>query len=242
LQPEHPTFHAAPNAHTPIRVLDAAAPSPAHAARISAAWESLRAANPRYHDGPILVVICTDPLTVRRDTYRTLATAPQLDPSVRSLGVQGIVRGRDAAEHHHILFGRRSSGTRIYGGLWENAPSGGMTTDPGRSELTLADFTAALREEGLEELGLDLQGAAVTPRCLLDDPQAFSTDVVLDVRIHTPIDPRSLPCPAGDTGRWEYIDAAWVRIDEIRAWMMRDPSAFSPSTLALLGIYEPGTQ
>lgn len=218
-----------------VRVLPARVPDTGHGARVAAEWGRLRTANPRYHDGPILVLESLNPLTVRRDTYRTLATAAAVDPSVRSLGVQGVVVGRDRAGVEHVLFGRRSSETRIYGGLWENAPSGGVAGPPGCERLTLPDFVAALRDEGLEELGLDLADAAVTPLCLLDDPRAFSIDLVLGVRPRGVIDPRSLPCPASDGGRWEYIDAAWVGRAEAGVWVGREPGAFSPSTSALAG-------
>lgn len=228
-----PTVHPIPDAEFIVRVLPARPPSPAHAARIAGAWDRLLAANPRYHDGPALILESSSPLAVRRDTYRTLATAADIDRSVRALGVQGVVVGRDRAGDEHLLFGRRSSDTRIYGGLWENAPSGGMTAPPKCDTLALRDFAAALRDEGLEELGLDLADAQVTPLCLLDDPLAFSIDLVLGVRPRAPIDPRSLPCPASDGGRWEYIDAAWVRLDQSTAWIARDPGAFSPSTVAL---------
>lgn len=231
------TLHPPPDLEAPVRILDARAPDPALVPRINDAWESLRAANPRYHDGAMLVVESRSPLTVRRDTYRTLATAAIFDPTIRALGVQGVVIGRDRSEHEHTLFGRRSAETRIYGGLWENAPSGGMTAAPGRGALSLGDFIGALRGEGIEELGLDLADAEIKPIALLDDPRAFSIDLVLEVRPHRPIDPRAIPCSARDGGRWEYIDAAWVRWDQIGGWMRRDRAAFSPSTLVLANRY-----
>lgn len=205
--------------------------------QIDAAWRELTAANPRLFDGPLLLVdrVEDDVIHARPGRYRTLATATMLGRTVRSLGVQGVVIGRDRAGQPHVLFGRRSDDTRIYGGRWENAPSGSL--EPPRHNpptLALPDFARALAAEGTEELGIDLADAEVHIRALLDDATAQSLDLVLHVALRGIIDPRGSACALADHRRWEYLDTAWVRIDDLRAWHRDSKPALSPPTAALM--------
>lgn len=205
--------------------------------QIDAAWRELTAANPRLFDGPVLLVdrLEDDMIHARPGRYRTLATAALLGRHVRSLGVQGVVIGRDRAGQPHVLFGRRSGDTRIYGGQWENAPSGSL--EPPRHEsptLALPDLARALAAEGTEELGIDLADAEVHIRALLDDAAAQSLDLVLQVSLRGIIDPRGSVCALADNRRWEYLDTAWVRIDDLRDWNRGSAAALSPPTAALM--------
>lgn len=209
-------------------------PAPLRAdAEVDGVWELLRAENPRLHDGPVLLIDHEGRCSC--STYRTLATAARLGRTIRSLGVQGLVIGRDATGGKHVLFGRRSRETRIYGGMWENAPSGTVTPpDETIATLGLPHLAAALRGEGLEELGIDLADSEIRWLAMLEDPEAMSVDAVLEVRPRRPIQPRAAPCRAADSGRWEYIDTAWVADEDLPDWTRRCVSAISPPTLALL--------
>lgn len=205
--------------------------------QVDAAWRELTAANPRLYDGPVLLVDRVEGSVIhaRAGRFRMLATAALLGREVRSLGVQGVVIGRDHTGETHVLFGRRSGETRIYGGLWENAPSGSLTPprDPS-SDLDLADFAQALATEGIEELGIDLTNADLRVRGLLDDPHARSLDVVLEAALRGVINPRGSVCAIDDNRRWEYVDTAWVRVNDIRTWSNRRESVLSPPTAALM--------
>lgn len=242
------TLHPAP-ADAPglprFAVLPALDPPPAIAAAIDQLWADLRRANPRLFDGPILI---TDPLAellaarfsaglaARRASYKTLATAAEVGMSVRALGVQGIVTARDGRGVEHLLLGRRSSDVRVYQGLWENAPSGTLPPPPpGEASIGDAHFVRALLAEGIEEVGLDLNRAAMSFAALLDDAHAQSLDVVLRLAMDQPIDPRTLPCPSHDGGRWEYADTAWIALPDLPAWAAANAHAISPPTHALLG-------
>lgn len=231
-----------------IVISDAPPSDPELKSRIDAAWHLLKTTSPRLFDGPILLVepglgpVRKAPLTACRDTYRTLATAHVIGRAVRALGVQGIVRGEDAHGRAHTLFGRRSSETRIYGGLWESAPSGSLNASPDCTELTLADCEAALREESIEELGIDLDDAVFKWQAVLEDPLAMSTDIVLEIWPPHPIDPQRSLCSADRCARWEYVDAAWVEDHELQGWFDRHTAAISPPTSAMLcwlGLIDP---
>lgn len=230
-----------PGAHGSLR-FEVAAPmqsSPQAAAVVEELWNTLRRENPRLFDGPVLLAEGAakdgEEMVCRRATYKTLVTAHAAGLSVRALGVQGVLVGRDRAGDEHVLLGRRSSGTRIYGGQWENAPSG--TIKPpvaGAAAVDWPHIMAALHEEGLEELGLNLDASRVGWAALMDDPQAQSLDVVVRLEISGPIDPRRVPCACGDNGRWEYSGAAWALTSGLGEWIARDPAAVSPPTRALM--------
>lgn len=204
--------------------------------RVAAAWATLRAANPSLHDGPVLLVD-PEPLTqgefrCRIDTYRTLAAAAVLGRDIRALGVCGIVTALDARGEEHVLFGRRGSSVRMYPGHWENAPSGSVAPPGDAAELTLADLAEALADEGDEELGIDLRRAPAAAIALLDDPTAHSLDVVLEVRLGTPIDPRQGLCSL--TADREYVDLAWLDRRNLSSWLIHAAAGVSPPTLALV--------
>jgi len=224
---------AAPSASP---VFDVGEPPPAndaHAAATSRAWVDATRTQPRLFDGPMLFVDA--PTRAVRGTYKALVAAAGQHLPIRSLGAQGLVIARDRTGHQHLLLGRRSGQTRSYPGLWENAPSGTMTPPPpSQTRLTLPDFAAALRQEGIEELGIDLADADIRWLAMLEDPGAHSDDVVLEVRLHQPIDPRASICATAD-GRWEYADAAWIALSALSPWAADHAHAISPPTLALFG-------
>ena len=144
--PDIPTITIHPleaGASPRFELLPALNPPPPIAAAIDHLWEELRRTNPRLHDGPILLTSPEDcattvrflrtvvpgnptptPFVARRASYKTLATAADVGLDVRALGVQALLTAHDKSGVEHLLLGRRGSETRIYQGLWENAPSG----------------------------------------------------------------------------------------------------------------------
>ncbi|MFN7022009.1 MAG: hypothetical protein ACK4WH_11875, partial [Phycisphaerales bacterium] len=190
-------------------------------AEVDRVWEEMRRANPRLHDGPVALVEAAGPgegeWACRAGRYREVATARALGRRVRALGVSGLVIGRDGRGVEHALFGRRGSQTRIYGGLWEHAPSGtvGILGD-GAERIGVDQLAGVLREEGLEEVGIDLGKAAeVRAVATVEDARACSVDVVMRVEVGGVIEPRWAPCAAGASGAWEYTDTAWVGVREV---------------------------
>lgn len=231
---------AIPRGAAPSFTLADAPPLPdqLHAAR-EAAWARLCAANPRLHDGPILRVDPTELLAgrliARRDGYKSLATAAHLPAELRNdiwaLGIQALVTAPDTAGRPCVLLARRASTTRIYGGLWENAPSGTVAPPPRSSVATTigpAELLAALRQEAQEELGLNMSDCSPKFLVWLHDPTARTIDLILDCPLPATT---LLPCHAATN--WEYLDAAWVPITELAPWFIANPHALSPPTAAL---------
>jgi hypothetical protein len=210
---------------------------------VERAWNELRQSNPRLFDGPVLLVdreaILCGRLVCRRGSYKQIAThgmisqlgTAQTRSRPWSLGVQGVVVGRDADGDEVVLMGRRSLETRVYGGLWENAPSGTVTPRPGDERVDLGQFVASLREEGLEEIGVDLGASSVRWIALLEDAHAGSIDVVLKLDAGERVNAARLPCPIHE-GRWEYVDSAWVPTKRLAEWV-NSGAAVSPPTRGL---------
>ncbi len=257
---------------TPLRVQVEAPPSapegcgpaPAADAALDQAWQALCAANPRLFDAPIWSVHDPDPaagtLRVRPSSFRRLCA--QRDPrvgdlGVRLLGVKCVLLGHDARGHLHIRINRRHPDTRVYGGLWEMGPGGGVgpRDAPDRAGAISEDqLLQHLANECQEELGLDLlrstrpptKAAADQPslpsaappraaparRALMLDEFATSVDVVFVREMLHPIDPRAAACRAMDRD-WEYIDSAWLARGDVPAFAGRFAGAISPTARAL---------
>lgn len=214
---------------------------PEQAARIDTLWERLCRENDRLYDGPILRTVSVDAesgvLLCRRDTFRSLATSAQLGLGVRQLGVMGVVTGRDGAGRESVLLARRSSQTRIYPGLWELAPSGGVSPPAANvAMLGPAELAAALADEADEELGLSLEGAQVRVVAILRDDTACSDDVALRIELPGVIDARrgacATECETHD--RWEYLDSAWVALDDVGGFARDHGAAVAPPTAVML--------
>jgi hypothetical protein len=228
------------------------------------AWQRLCAANPRLHDAPIWSVeqVTASPehagpgevigapelrLSLRPARYRQLATQRQPEligqaglRRVRLLGVKGFIVAEDHAARPHVLLARRHPATRVYPGLWEIAPGGGVEPhDPDRPDPAApdgADLIGTLREELDEELGLAWDTTIAAWRLLggVDDPQADSFDLIFALRWAGPIDPSApLPRPAVTPGRasWEVTQTAWAALDEPAALAAFD---LTPATRAAL--------
>jgi hypothetical protein len=188
-----------------------APPSPA----IDSEWQRQCATNPKLFDGPVLSVTGLDPgreIRVRRDSYKRLAVQPAVETGVEQLSVTGIVLSRDARGREHVLLGRRGTQTRIYGGMWELAPSGGIDPPaPDRSSLCEGDLIEQLQREFVEETGIQSPLSALRPHALCQDLHARSCDIVFVCTLerfnHPPI-----TAPDG----WEYQGLRWAALAEIR--------------------------
>lgn len=196
---------------------------------VESRWNTARLLNPRLRDGPVLSVGAIDAaagtIGVCRSTYKELvAQDGTLDLGVRMLGVKGLIVGRDRAGTEHVLIARRGNETRVYGGMWEIAPAGGVSAPPGTvSELGVAALQSTLADEAREELGLELDVSAARPIAIVRDDVARSVDVI--VRLDWPwsggvIDPRASVCRLGRDD-WEYVDTAFLSRTDAAAFDAR---------------------
>lgn len=220
-------------------------------------WAALCAANPRVHDGEILAVRGVDfescVVRCERERYKRLAVQPRDGHTsgasregggeVRILGVKGFITARDKEGGEHVLIGRRGRQTRVYGGLWETAPAGGVAVPPADvAELRVSDLAASVEEEGEEELGVRFGGdtgghrddARVVAVCR--DYVAGSDDVFMAMELGGEIDPRRSPACQQHTDGWEYSDTAWLARGDAAAFDARSPAALIAPVRAVLRV------
>lgn len=191
------------------------------------AWDRRRASNPRLHDGPVLHVDNAEPsagvVSCRRSSYKAFVAGRTVGVRVRSLGVTGV-----CLDGSLVLLGRRAANVRVYAGLWETAPRGGVGPSAEVTALTFDDLAACVRAEGREELGLDISPARVVATVL--DPEASSLDLVIECAVGA----------AGADPNWEYSARRWLPLDAARAWARGSPppdllgQRLSPPTAAWL--------
>lgn len=217
---------------------------PGGSAAVEACWARICAANPRLHDGLILGVrrfeAAAGRLVCEPESYKRFAVSAEMPLGVEAVGVSGLITraGRTADDDPEVLLACRGAGVRIYAGLWESAPRGGMSPPDafrdasGPRELTLADFERALADEANEELGgpsgVRVPMPALSPLAIVRDAGARSLDVVLAGHLSGRI--------AGawqDTAgtNWEYGRAEWVSVRELRT---RSDLDLSPPCAALM--------
>jgi hypothetical protein len=205
-------------------------------AAVELRWADLLRGNPRLFDGPILSLESLDlgagVLRCWRDGYKRLAVQPEVPTGVELVSVTGVLTARDAAGREHILLGRRGDQTRVYGGMWELAPSGGI--DPpteGETGLEWGGVIAQLESELSSETGLAEPIRDPVLLCVLRDSHAFSADVAVRARFDGPVE--SLR-PAREN--WEYAECRWVPVVEIRAFAASEPMvATALAALDVLG-------
>lgn len=189
---------------------------------VDAAWATLKRGNPRLFDGPMLTVLDYDVsaahIRCARATYRYLAAAGWVQTGARMLGVNGILTGRDARGIQHALLARRGETTRVYPGMWEFAPAGGI--DHGLSDqanqragahFRVDAVRAALIAEGEEELGVALGGRAMRAVAICEDIHAPSVDVIVQIDIGD-IDPAN---PPHRESCWEYSETRWLPLTNL---------------------------
>jgi hypothetical protein len=180
------------------------------AAALDREWDRQRAANPRLHDGPVLHVDDADPargvVSCRRSSYRAFVAGHAVGVRVRSLGVTGV-----CLDGSLVLLGRRAANVRIYAGLWETAPRGGVAPPANAATLTFDDLAACLRAEGREELGLDVTPSRVVAAVV--DPEASSLDLVIECAVG----------PGAADPNWEYSARRWLPLGVAREWARDTP-------------------
>jgi hypothetical protein len=204
--------------------------SPAAEAR----WRELCAENPKHFDGPILSVVTFDQdaneLLCRRDRYSRLAVQPRVPTGVQQLAVTGVLTATDASGRRHVLLGRRSPQTRVFGGLWEVGPSGGVPPPPANVlDLPPDALLTHLADEVAEETGHDLPaGRAVA---YIRDHVAFSDDVCIECDLG-PLEALGASAPAN----WEYTEVLWLPIDTIPVFEASHPHEIIAATRALFRI------
>lgn len=199
--------------------------APAEREHTERAWTRLCAANPRLYSGPLLAVVSVDfdrgVYHCRRDEFKRLAVQPEVHTGVQLLSVTGVLTARDAMGRPHVLLGRRGEQTRVYPGMWELAPAGGVPPPhASRRDLGEDDLIAQLLDEGEEELGVRFERARVRPACLIArDLIAHSDDVTLEIAHHAPgsveLLSEAMRAPRAEHA-WEYSQTRWVPLDTIR--------------------------
>jgi len=174
---------------------------------VDAEWASLRASNARLHDGLILSVRSVDVASgvVRcgRERFRRLAARPAVATGALLLGVTGVVSRVGRGRESEVLLVRRGAQTRVYGGLWEVGPSGGVECPgPGVGRIGLAEVMASLDVELREEVGIERVVEMGPLLGLVEDRRAFSLDVVVGCVVEA-------GSQVGATGSWEASGVCW---------------------------------
>ncbi len=208
--------------------------APGASAEVEREWGKIVSSNPRVYNGPHLSVVSIDfdeaTIHCRRDTFQRLIVQPRVRTGMRLLAVSAVVVARDAEGREHVLLGRRGEGVRIYPGMWEFGPAGGVTP-PHASvrRLSMEDLRRNLMEEMEEEIGVTFPvGEAIA---IVRDPVAFSDDIVFR-------------CDAGDLGvarramgeprNWEYPETRWVAVEEIGAFVAAHGNEMIRPTRAMI--------
>lgn len=193
-------------------------------AAVDAVWAARCAANPRFFNGPMLAFEGFDEergvIRARRDEFKRLAATPDVATGVKQLGVTGVLIAPDAMGEPHVLLGKRSRETRVYGGMWELGPSGGIDAPPRSIDrLDEGDVWRALRAEITEEVGLAVEPDPGRIIGFVDDPIGGSFEVVVRVEIVRPVEDLIAGQPAAGAGdAWEYEAIRWVAVGEIAAF------------------------
>lgn len=193
---------------------------PDASAEVRREWASMCAANPRLHNGPVLSVVWFDAeqgsMLTRPDTYQRLAVQPRVRTGVRMLGVTALLVARDAGGRERVLLGRRGERTRIYGGMWELGPAGGLDSwHPGQQVVEPGAIIEQAADEVQEEAGLVVSGGSIIG--LVRDEIACSYDVIVRIEAGDAEAVRARP------DGWEYTEVAWVSAAEAGEFVRARP-------------------
>lgn len=218
---------------------------------VEAEWARMCAQNPRLYDGPILSVHEWDEgagkVRCRVLGFRHLAVRARVPNPAEQLSILGITLCAGADGREHVLLGRRGAGVRIYGGMWELAPAGGIEVPgEGVEEITTAALLEQLALEFREEVSPHFEeGAARAGEsaareasivALVRDPLAFSLDLAAVILL--PMGPeRAAPLrtPASASA-WEYSELMWLPRDEAAGFEAREGGRIIPTTRSLLRV------
>jgi isopentenyldiphosphate isomerase len=198
-----------------------------------ARWRELCAQNPRHFDGPILSVVTFDPdaneVMCRRDRYMRLAVQPRVHTGVQQLSVTAVLTARDEAGREHVLLGRRAQETRIFGGMWEIGPSGGIPAPHASVQELPADaIIAHLSDEVSEEIGLEIeQGEGVA---YIRDHVAYSDDLCISC------DLGRLEEVGASAANWEYTEVLWLPVDSVSVFDQANAGEIIAATRALFRV------
>jgi hypothetical protein len=197
-------------------------------------WAKIVTANPRVYNGPHLSVVSIDfdeaRIHCRRDTFQRLIVQPRVRTGMRLLAVSALVVARDACGREHVLLGRRGASVRIYPGMWEFGPAGGVTP-PHASvrSLSEADLKRNLAEEMEVEIGVTFQVGE--PIAIVRDTIAFSDDIIyrcdagdLDAARHA----------MGEPSNWEYSETKWIAVDDLGAFAAKHAKEIILPTRAMV--------
>lgn len=233
-----------------VRVVVEDGEAPAASAEVEQVWGEMASANPRLFNGAILAVSSIDAergvIVARRETYQRLVVQPRVGTGVRQLSVTGVVtkstgfpaepvkpvtRSSDA----RVMLGRRGNQTRMYAGLWELGPAGGVEP-PGRGvrEIDHPGLMEELRREAREEAGVEIVGEGEALGVVYDG-LAESYDVVVRVGAG-----EEATRPRGHT--WEYQEVRWVTVEELKEWETGRGEELIPPTRAMIqavGFFQP---
>lgn len=224
-----------------LHLVVARGPAPAASDQVAHAWGRMCGQNPRLYDGPVLSVVTFDPdrneLTCRRDSYQRLAVQPSIATGVRQLSVTGVLTARDASGRRWVLLGRRGESTRIFPGMWEIGPSGGLPPPALNVEsLGEVDLLRHLSDEVVEEVGLDVTSGRVA--ALVRDHGAHSDDVVIECDLGS----FEQACDLAQPANWEYSETMWLPVDSVGPFDTANEGSIISATRALfrtLGSIDP---
>lgn len=208
-------------------------PAPSHA--VNEEWARQMAANPKLYDGAVLSVLAFDQernqVLTRHDSFKRLTVQPRVPTGVRLLAVTALLEAVDRSGRRHVLLGKRGEQTRIFGGMWEIGPSGGVGPPPANvSHLTLSDLCASLREEISEEVGMRVAQVG-TPLAYVRDLVAHSDDVFIRFSLGALEEVTDLARPAN----WEYQQTLWMPTDIATQFDTDETIAATRAAFRLLG-------
>ena len=205
-------------------------------------WDAMRTDKPRLFNGPVLSYTGHrgSEITVRRDSYQRLAVQERepaiVNPPVMQLSVTGVVTALDDRAVRHVLVGRRSHATRVYGGMWEFGPSGGI--DPPPSSVDTLDGLRVfeqLASEMQEETGLRVDAEPGPIIAITVDRIATSADLVMRLELSRPINEIVAQTNRPREHDWEYEATQWIPCSGIRRFAIESPCIPPTIALATLG-------
>lgn len=228
--------------HQGVRVRIIPQPSPPDADPASAVgreWQRRCGENADLRNEAVLSVVSLDAeageIVARRDNYQRLVVQPRVATGVRLLAVTGVLVTRLADGNSALLLGRRAHATRMYGGMWELGPAGGVHVPPlSVTELSERALADALADEVEEEIGLRISGGRAV--AVVRNHPARSDDVVMRVEVET-VNGRP---PEVKPANWEYLETAWVGMPEIKAFEREHAGKIIPAARAIFAFLGAG--
>ncbi len=151
---------------------------------------------------------------------------------MRLLAVSAIVRAHDASGREHVLLGRRGENVRIYPGMWEFGPAGGVAP-PHASvrKLSEDDLKRSLTEEMEEEIGVVFPVGE--PIAIVRDTMAFSDDIIFRCDAG---DLSAARRAMGEPSNWEYSETKWIAVDELGPFVVKHAEEIIMPTRAMIAV------